>query len=289
MFDIIFIQEPPWSAIHLILSITSCEGEVLVGTSHYPNWLSFARIPSNQLFSLRVLAYINICLSSLYFSLQKDIINYRDILFISFFNNNVCSFIMNVYSDSSHLALKYLKDTEINIHNILIMTGDFNIRNSLWDPSFPHHLSISNDLIIIADSFNLELSLPTNTIPTRYSDTEGESNLVIDLMFLWSESIGLNNHLIHPNLHLSSDHTPLTVSIPITEENIYSSRLSILKNSEEEAVFVKEAATIIKNLNTFNLMDCDKLEDIANLFASKIEQAWVKNAKWTNITKHSKK
>ena len=289
MFDIIFIQEPPWSAIHLILSITSCEGEVLVGTSHYPNWLSFARIPSNQLFSLRVLAYINICLSSLYFSLQKDIINYRDILFISFFNNNVCSFIMNVYSDSSHSALKYLKDTEINIHNILIMTGDFNIRNSLWDPSFPHHLSISNDLIIIVDSFNLELSLPTNTIPTRYCDTEGESNLVIDLMFLWSESIGLNNHLIHPNLHLSSDHTPLTVSIPITEENIYSSRLSILKNSEEEAVFVKEAATIIKNLNTFNLMDCDKLEDIANLFASKIEQAWVKNAKWTNITKHSKK
>ena len=90
---------------------------------------------------------------------------------------------MNVYSDSFHLALKYLKDTEVSIYNLLIMTGNFNIRDSLWDPSFPHHSSISDNLIIIADSFNLELLLLTNSIFTRYSDTESELNLVIDLMF----------------------------------------------------------------------------------------------------------
>ena len=38
---------------------------------------------------------------------------------------------MNVYFDSSHLALKHLKDIEVNINNLLIMTGDFNIRDSL--------------------------------------------------------------------------------------------------------------------------------------------------------------
>ena len=70
---------------------------------------------------------------------------------------------MNIYSDSSHLALKYLKDTEMNIHNLLIMAGNFNIRDSLWDSSFSYHLSISNDRIIIADSFNLEL-LCYNTV-----------------------------------------------------------------------------------------------------------------------------
>ena len=91
---------------------------------------------------------------------------------------------MNVYSDFSHSVLKYLKDTEVNINNLLIMTGDFNIRDSLWDLSFPHHSSISDNLIIIADSFNLELSLPTNSFPTRYSDTEGEANSIIDLIFL---------------------------------------------------------------------------------------------------------
>ena len=90
---------------------------------------------------------------------------------------------MNVYSNSSHSALKYLKDTEVNVNNLLIMTRDFNIRDSLWDLSFPHHSSISNDLIIIVDSFNLDLSLPSNPVPTRYSDTEGKANLVIDLVF----------------------------------------------------------------------------------------------------------
>ena len=90
---------------------------------------------------------------------------------------------MNVYSNSSHSALKYLKDTEVTVNNLLIMTGDFNIRDSLWDLFFPHHSSISNDLIIIVDSFNLDLLLPTNLVPTRYSDTEGKANLVINLVF----------------------------------------------------------------------------------------------------------
>ena len=35
-----------------------------------------------------------------------------------------------MYSDSLQSALKYLKDIEVNINNILIMTGDFNIRDS---------------------------------------------------------------------------------------------------------------------------------------------------------------
>ena len=69
---------------------------------------------------------------------------------------------MNVYSNSSHSALKYLKDSETNIPNLLIITGNFNICDSIWDPSFPHHSFISDDLIIIADSFNLDLSVLTN-------------------------------------------------------------------------------------------------------------------------------
>ena len=38
---------------------------------------------------------------------------------------------LNMYSDSSQLALKYFKNTEVNINNVLIMTGNFNIRDSL--------------------------------------------------------------------------------------------------------------------------------------------------------------
>jgi len=143
-------------------------------------------------------------------------------------------------------------------------------------------------MIFIADSFNLDLSIPTNTTPTKYSDTEGGANSVIDLIFLRSRSNKLNNHSIYSNWHLSSNHIPLTISIPVAEENVISSRLLIPKNSEEKAAFVKEATVIIKNLNTSNLIDHDKLEDIVNLLELKIEQAWAKNAKQTRITKHSK-
>ena len=107
---------------------------------------------------------------------------------------------MNVYSDSSHSILKYLKNAEVNISNLLIMTGDFNIRDYIWDPSFPHYSSFSDDLMIIADSFNLELSFPTNCVPTRYSDSDSGSNSVIDLMFLQCGSTEINNHSIHPDL-----------------------------------------------------------------------------------------
>ena len=128
-FDIILLQESPWSIIHTIPSSTHYKEEALVGSPNYPNWLFFTRLPVNQLDCLRVMAYVNICLSSFHFTLQKDIINHKDILLILFFSNNVCSFIMNIYSDLSHSALKYLKDTEVNINNLLIMIGDFNIRD----------------------------------------------------------------------------------------------------------------------------------------------------------------
>ena len=82
------------------------------------------------------------------------------------------------------MALKYIKDIEVNIDNILIMTGDFNIRDILWDTSFPYHSTISNNLMIVADSFNLVLLTLTNPCPTRYSDTAEEANSVIDLIFL---------------------------------------------------------------------------------------------------------
>jgi len=139
---------------------------------------------------------------------------------------------MNVYSDSSYSALKYLKDTEVNIGNVLLMTGNFYIRDSLWDSSFPFHSSISDNLIIIADSFNLALSTPINPCPTRYSDTTGEANSVIDLMFLHYGSSELNHHSILPESCLSSDHAPLSINIPIYKEVICTSKLSIPPKSD---------------------------------------------------------
>jgi len=96
---------------------------------------------------LRVITYINIRLSSLQFSLYKDILSYRDISIVFLFINNNIFFLINIYSDSLQSALKYLKNTRVDILNDLAMAGNFNIRNSFWDLLFPYHSLHSNLLI----------------------------------------------------------------------------------------------------------------------------------------------
>ena len=168
------------------------------------------------------------------------------------------------------------------------MTGNFNIRDSLWDPSFLHHSSISDDLLIIADSFQLSLSMPINSYPTRYSDIAEEANSTIDLMFLRYGSTELNQHLIHPDWRLTSNHTPLSITIPIVDETIITSKLSIQQNSEQETTFIREVISGVKNLNTLNISNKECLENTVNNINSLINQAWNKNTKQSRITRHSK-
>ena len=159
------------------------------------------------------------------------------------------------------------------------MTGNFNIRDSLWDPSFLHHFSISDDLLIIADSFQLSLSTSINSYPTRYSDIAEEANSTIDLMFLRYRSTELNQHSIHPDWRLTSDHTPLSITIPIVDETIITLKISIQQNSEQETTFIREVILGIKNLNTLNISNKECLENTVNNINSLINQAWNKNTK----------
>jgi len=86
LYDIIFIQEPSWSSIHFIPSLINKEGKKLIGVPNYSNWIMFSRNPTCVGNSPRVITYINIRMSYLWFSLQKDIFDYRDIFCIFFFN-----------------------------------------------------------------------------------------------------------------------------------------------------------------------------------------------------------
>jgi len=44
------------------------------------------------------------------------------------------------------------------------MTGDFNIRDNDWDSSYLHHSTSADNLREIAESFDLELSMPVNQV-----------------------------------------------------------------------------------------------------------------------------
>ena len=138
------------------------------------------------------------------------------------------------------------------------------------------------------DSFSLEISYPTNSIPTRYSDNNQDSNSVIDLMFLRYGSEKLDNHIIHSDWWLFSNHTPLTVTIPIVEEHIHNKKHLLIKDSVEEKSFIKDLIKDIKTINTSNLTNIDSLENFINSFAKAIEKTWEKNSKIVNITRHSK-
>ena len=103
---------------------------------------------------------------------------------------------VNVYSDSLQTTLKYLKDTEANINNVL-MIENFNISNSSWDLLFLYYFIHSSLLINIIDSMNLYISKATNQVLTRYIDNQEDSNLTIDLIFLCPNSLELGNHMIY--------------------------------------------------------------------------------------------
>ena len=116
----------------------------------------------------------------------------------------------------------------------------------------------------------------------------GESNSVIDLMFLHYGSSELDHHSIHPENQLSSDHTPLFINIPIFEEVIHTSKFLIPPKSDQETAFIEEIISNFKNLDTSDIGDMEKLECIINQLGAIIDQAWTKNAKKLRLSKHSK-
>ena len=132
------------------------------------------------------------------------------------------------------------------------MTGDFNIRDSNWDPSYSCNLTYSDTLREVADSLNLELSTSINIVPTWYVDNPQDSNSAINLIFVHAESEEFNNHQISSNLQGPSDHAPLLVSI-IEEKIVQERKQTIVKNNEEEKNFVNELMIKISDINITNI------------------------------------
>ena len=100
------------------------------------------------------------------------------------------------------------------------MTGDFNIRNNDWDSSYLHHSTYADNLREIAESFDIELSMPVNQVLMWYTDNSQDSNLALDLMFLHTNIEEFNNHSILTNLQGPFFYASLSVYIIIKEEFI---------------------------------------------------------------------
>ena len=65
-------------------------------------------------------------------------------------------------------------------------------------------------------------------------------------------------------------------------------KFTIPFKSDQELVFIKDIISNFKSLDTSNIDNSEKLEQLINQLRSIIEQSWTKNAKKSRITKHSK-
>jgi len=91
--------------------------------------------------------------------------HHRNISCLSFPNNGEIYFLFNIYSDDRQSTLKYFKDIEVNIQNILIMTGNFNVRDNILDNLYFFHPIHSDTIFDITDSFNIFLSSSLQQAP----------------------------------------------------------------------------------------------------------------------------
>ena len=168
------------------------------------------------------------------------------------------------------------------------MAGNFNISNSDWDLSFLHHSIHTSDLLIIANSFDLDLSTPINPGPTRFADNNNGSNSVIDLMFINPLNSGFNNHQILQDKRLPSDHVPLFIELQITPANIEEKRRSIKSGSDEEVNYHLFIISQFANLPDYTLSAVNELEDFTNKISSIFDEVWVCFSKEIRVTKRSK-
>jgi len=286
--DIIFVQEPPHFLVKRIPSHTNPDGDPLYGTSNHPDWTLFILNVPGLKNPPRVAIYINKCLAKLRFSLRLDLINHRNINVVAFHNHQDTNLIINVYSDSNQTALQVLRDNIRNLERTIAMAGDFNIRDSDWDPSYYYHSNQTEDLLFITDSLNLKLSQLTNPGPTRFVNNHRESNSVLDLVFLAPDDPWFGQHTLAPELQKPSDHIPLIICMGIRKENIVSVVQSIKKDSEEEHDFIAELKANFKLLNMQSITDGQALQSSVNQLSLAHERTWAKHSKPKHITRYSK-
>jgi len=198
---------------------------------------------------------------------------YRDINVLAFHNDWDTNYIINIYSDSNQTALQALRESMINIDKTIILTRDFNIRDSDWDPNFRHHSSYTDDLITIADSLGLKLSLPSNPSPTRFADNPRDTNSVIDLVFLPPSNTGFGQHTLYPEIRKPSNHVPLIIEISIGEVNTDINIRSIKKDSKEEKEFIFSLVRDVQSLNTSAIRSQANLESSVQQLANAFENA----------------
>ncbi|KXN86757.1 hypothetical protein AN958_09617 [Leucoagaricus sp. SymC.cos] len=154
-FDILFFQELPWRTIRQMVSMTSEEGDDIVGVPKHPDWLYMVRPPTNGQ-NPRVMAYVHRCLAALHPSMRRDIIDHCDLFVLSLFTTCGTVNLLNIYSDDAHTAINLLARDIDQLPAFVYMGSDFNCHSEVWDPSCMSHPLVAQHLLELASDIGLE-------------------------------------------------------------------------------------------------------------------------------------
>ena len=273
LFDIVFIQEPPWRHIRSAPSAHNKEGEDVVGPPMHPAWKLLMRPPQNGV-PPRVIAYVSTRLNSWRPAIRRDLVDHRDLLLLSLFLEGSITYLLNVYSDEEHTAIRFLADKQDDIPQLDYMGGDFNCHSNVWDGNVPHHRTTAISLLDSAASLGLDLALPLDPGPTHYPHDRRLRPSVIDLVFVHPDAALPSNVRRLTDLRGPSDHVPLGTSVPVGTASRTALPVKLPDDSVEQ--FLSDVSEAIKAIDVAMLAPTtpDQVEALAQSIASAFRSAW---------------
>uniref|UniRef100_A0A8H7XYV7 Uncharacterized protein n=1 Tax=Psilocybe cubensis TaxID=181762 RepID=A0A8H7XYV7_PSICU len=164
MYNVLFIQKPPWRIVRTAPSTISKKGDDVIGTPLHSAWLPIVHLPEPGT-RPRVMAYVSNRLSVYHPSMRRDLINHCNVLILTLFSHGESYNLMNVYSDNTHTAINHLKG----------MAPDL---------GFTGHLASATDLTSLAAEIGLQRASFVNPGPTHFPRIVGNRASVIDLVFV---------------------------------------------------------------------------------------------------------
>jgi hypothetical protein len=166
------------------------------------------------------------------------------------------------------------------------MSGDFNCRFCIWDALFPHNSYYANLLVEVASCLGLSLA-STPGMLTHFPFNKALNSSTIDLMFS-SDNFLSPIVSVMPEEQYSSDHTPMMADLPLTSPEQAMHHKTLPKDSDEEASFLYNICKGFKDLKDLPSSNIPELNTLTSSLHTCIVSTFEDNAKFFNITHHSK-
>ena len=161
LYDILFLQEPPWQTVRYSASMKSKKGEPVKGPPLHPHWIPIVpKAVDAHIGCPHVMAYVHRNLWVLKPKNYTDIVDHPDVLLLTLKGPSGPLNVLNVYSDpATHGRIQLLQDCVSSLPEIGYMGSDFNCCSRLWDDMLTHTSGHAERLYATAIELELEVQL----------------------------------------------------------------------------------------------------------------------------------